>query len=302
MRVLVTGAAGYIGTVLVERLLKGGHQVVAMDSFRHGVPSLSALASHAGLVIERADVRRWERVGAWASGWADAVVPLAGLVGVDECKADEVAATTTNEDAILTLCKYLPPATRIVFPNTNSGYGISGEAVCTEESPLRPISLYGVTKCSAEKLIVARGNYTVFRLATVFGMSPRMRWDLMVNNFVWRAVKDRAITLFEPHFRRNFIHVQDVARAFERAIVDPDFNNQVFNLGLDDANLTKRELAELVGRVAGEFAISEGCGMKDPDKRDYFVSNEKIKNAGFRPIHSLEEGVGELVKGAKQWR
>jgi len=301
MRILVTGAAGYIGTVLVERLLRGNHQVVALDSFRHGVPSLSALASNGGLIIERTDARKWEKVGTWAT-WADVVVPLAGLVGVEECRRDSVAATTTNEGAIVTLCKYLAPEKRIVFPNTNSGYGMSGEAVCTEESELRPISLYGVTKCSAEKLIVARGNYTVFRLATVFGMSPRMRWDLMVNNFVWRAVKDRAIVLFQPQFRRNFIHVHDVARAFERAIVDEEFNNQVFNLGLDEANLTKRELADRVQcAVGGAFAITEAQHMEDPDKRDYFVSNEKIAKAGFRPIHSLEEGIEELVKGARQW-
>jgi nucleoside-diphosphate-sugar epimerase len=279
-------------------LINLGWDVTELDNFRHGDPSLSHLCWSQSLGIVRGDARCVNDVGPLAQN-ADVIIPLAALVGVAECERDTVAAETTNLEAIQLLCDVAPARARIIFPNTNSGYGISGEPICTEESPLMPISLYGQTKCAAERYVLARGNCTVFRLATVFGMSPRMRWDLMVNNFVWRAVKERAMVIFEPEFRRNFIHVRDVARAFAWALDRQ--GAEVFNLGLDSANLTKAKLAELIGCTLPNFTYLCAQYATDPDKRDYFVSNEKIREAGFEPIWGLDRGIGELIKGAQQY-
>lgn len=298
MKVTITGGAGYIGSVLCEELLHSGHEATVLDNFRHGVPSLNHLCYKTALKVVRGDVRIDSRLNACIAD-CDIIIPLAGIVGMGECLKDQTAAITTNYLAIKDLCN--ATGARVIFPNTNSGYGISGESICTEESPLQPISLYGQTKCDAEQEIVERGNYTVFRLATVFGMSPRMRWDLMVNDFVYRAVKDRAMVLFEPHFRRNFIHVRDVARAFIWALEYPDIsNNQVYNLGNDDANMTKMELALKI-KERTEFHPLVDNFAQDPDKRDYNVSSQKLISAGFKPIYSVEYGIDELIKGVQQF-
>lgn len=300
MKILITGGAGYIGSILTETLLDASHEVMVLDNFWHGVQSLNHLCSNPQLEIICGDARELSDILPLIKE-ADIIVPLAARVGVDECNKDKSAAKSTNYDAIKMLVNFCPSDRRILYPMTNSGYGTSGESVCTEKSPLRPISLYGRTKCDAETEIVERGNYTVFRLATVFGMSPRMRWSLMVNDFVYRAVKDRCITLFEENFRRNFIHVRDVARAFMWAIENPVItNNQVFNLGNDDCNMTKMELAREIAEMT-EFQISVAEHASDPDKRDYHVISSKIYRTGFKPVYSLDDGIKELIKGAKQY-
>jgi nucleoside-diphosphate-sugar epimerase len=298
MRILITGGAGYLGSVMCQTLLDAGHEVTVFDNFRHGMSSLNHLCAYKTLSIVHDDVRVDTNLDPHIYK-CDVVIPLAALVGVSECLKDTTAAYDTNFIAIRELCRLTTK--RIIFPNTNSGYGTSDEKICTEESPLKPISLYGITKCNAEKEILKRGNATVFRLATVFGMSPRMRWDLMVNDFVYRAVKDRCITLFEPHFRRNFIHVRDVARAFLWAIENPEkTNDQVFNLGDDRVNMNKLALAKLIGKYI-PFEVSIAEHMKDIDKRDYFVQSKKLYDAGFNLQYSLDDGIIELIKGCNQY-
>jgi nucleoside-diphosphate-sugar epimerase len=229
---------------------------------------------------------------------ADIVIPLAALVGAPLCDRDPLAATSTNRDAIATVVQLASPNQRIVLPNTNSGYGVGEPGkMCTEETPLRPISLYGRDKMAAETLVRDAGGVS-FRLATVFGMSPRMRLDLLVNDFVYRAVTDRAVVVFEGHFKRNYIHVRDVARAFMMAIERYDeMRGQTYNVGLSDANLSKLELCARIKQVVPDFHVLEGAQGKDPDKRDYIVSNEKIEALGFAPAFPLDAGIVELVKG-----
>ena len=299
MKVLITGGAGYLGSVMVERMLYLNYRVVVLDNFRHGVASLNHVIENPLLTIVRGDTRLAKTLDLLPSDF-DIVIPLAALVGVTECDKDETAAMTTNYGAIVELVSRWPKA-RFIFPNTNSGYGTSGESICTETSPLKPVSLYGQTKCNAERVIMSRSGSTVFRLATVFGMSPRMRWDLMVNNFVYRAVRERCLVLFQSHYRRNFVHVKDVARAFIWAIEARNkAYDQIFNLGLDSANMTKLELAQEVDKFA-RCEIVEAPYSKDPDQRDYFVSNDKISKAGFFPQYTIEDGIVELIKGVQQY-
>ena len=220
------------------------------------------------------------------------------------CDLDKNGAVTTNRDAILSLIKLASPEQRILMPVTNSGYGV-GETgkFCTEETPLRPITLYGRTKVEAEKAVLNRGNSITFRLATVFGMSPRMRIDLLVNDFVYRAVNDRAVVLFEAHFKRNYLHVRDVARAFLHGIDNFDkLRNQPYNVGLSDANLSKAELCERIKTHLPKFEFMEAPVGEDPDKRDYIVSNEKIEKTGYRPSYTLDDGIRELIRGYRMVR
>jgi nucleoside-diphosphate-sugar epimerase len=235
---------------------------------------------------------------------ADIVIPLAAIVGAPMCDRDQTAATTTNLDAVRDLVKALSPAQRILMPITNSGYGI-GETgkECTEDSPLRPISLYGRTKVEAEKAALDRGNAISFRLATVFGMSPRLRIDLLVNDFVYRAVTDRTVVLFEAHFKRNYIHIRDVARAFLHGIDDfENMKDRPYNVGLSDANLSKAELCERIKKHVANFVYLEAPVGEDPDKRDYIVSNARIEQTGFKPAYSLDDGIRELIKGYRMIR
>jgi nucleoside-diphosphate-sugar epimerase len=235
---------------------------------------------------------------------ADYVFPLAALVGAPLCKKDPIAATTTNRDAIETLSKMMSRDQRIVMPITNSGYGAGEQGkFCTEDSPLRPISLYGVDKVAAEKIILDRENSVSLRLATVFGMAPRMRIDLLVNDFVYRAVTDRVVVLFEAHFKRNYIHIRDVARAFMHAIENFDeMKGRPFNVGLSDANLSKAELCERIKAHVPGFQYLEAPVGEDPDKRDYIVSNSRIEATGYMPKHSLDDGIRELIKGFRMIR
>jgi nucleoside-diphosphate-sugar epimerase len=298
VKILVTGGAGYIGSILVPALLADDHEVTVLDSFMYRQSSLLECCADPRLRVVRGDCRDETIVRAALRG-QDAIFPLAALVGAPICAADPVAARTTNLDAIKLLVSLRSRDQWIVFPNTNSGYGI-GEAdqLCTEESPLRPLSLYGQTKVEAEQEVLTAGNAVAFRLATVFGVSPRMRLDLLVNDFVYRAVHDSALVVFEGHFRRNFVHVRDVARAFLHALERFEaMRGQVYNVGLDSANLSKLELCARIQRQLPRFSYVEAPIGEDPDKRDYVVSNEKIRQAGFEARHSLDDGIAELVKG-----
>ena len=232
------------------------------------------------------------------------LIPLAALVGAPLCKLDPIAAKTLNQDAVVDLVKRTSKDQKVVFPVTNSGYGI-GESgkFCTEESPLNPISLYGVTKVEAEKAVLDNGNGVTLRLATVFGMAPRMRLDLLVNDFTWRAVTDRAVVIFEGHFKRNYIHVRDVVKGFEHAIANFEtMRGQAYNLGLSDANLSKIELCQKIQQHVPNFVFLEAPIGEDPDKRDYIVSNEKVEATGWRPDWSLDRGIGELLRGYRMIR
>lgn len=298
MNVLITGGAGYIGSILVPLLLEEGYHVTVLDSFLFKQNSLLACCANDRFSIIRGDCRDKEILEPTLKG-QDVIIPLAALVGAPICQRDQIAARSTNLEAIQTLLKLRSEGQRILFPNTNSGYGI-GEAgkYCTEESPLNPLTLYGTTKVEAERAILDAGNAVCFRLATVFGMSPRMRLDLLVNDFVYRAVTDRTVVIFEGHFKRNYIHVRDVARVFLHGIQNFDsMKNEVYNVGLDDANLSKLELCEKIKAHVPSFMPLEAPIGEDPDKRDYIVSNEKIITTGFQPIYSLDDGIQELIKG-----
>lgn len=296
--VLVTGGAGYIGSVLVPMLLEAGYSVTVLDIFARGDTALAACCTDPNFTPVRGDARDRAQVERLAAK-ADIVIPLAALVGAPLCARDPYAATAVNRDAVIALTQILSPDQRLLFPTTNSGYGVGEEGKeCTEETPLRPISLYGRDKVAAERAILESGNGVTFRLATVFGMAPHMRIDLLVNDFVLRAVTDRAILIFEGHFKRNYIHIRDVARVFLHGIVHYGrMNAQPFNVGLSDANLSKLELCERIKAHIPEFVYVEAQIGEDPDKRDYIVSNARIEATGWRPKYSLDDGIVELVKG-----
>ena len=301
--ILVTGGAGYLGSTLVPALLAEGHRVTVLDNFLFNQASMNSLCADPNFDVYRGDARDRDVLKPLLRG-ADFIIPLAALVGAPMCNNDKIGAETLNRDAILTLIEMAGREQRIIMPVTNSGYGV-GEAgkFCTEETPLRPISLYGRTKVAAERAVLDRGNSISFRLATVFGMSPRMRLDLLVNDFVYRAVNDRAVVLFEPHFKRNFIHVRDVARAFLHGIGNFEtMRDQPYNVGLSDANLSKMELCQRIRKQLPKFVFLEAPVGEDPDKRDYIVSNEKVERTGYQPAFSLDEGIGELIKGYRMLR
>ncbi len=298
MRILVTGGAGYIGSILVPELLRRGHQVTVVDSFLYGQSSLLDVCCDPNLSIIRGDARD-EKLIERLVPEQEVLIPLAALVGAPLCAREPEAACSVNVGAIELLLKHRRPEQIVLYPNTNSGYGVGQDGQeCTEDTPLRPISLYGRTKCQSEDLILQAGNAVVLRLATVFGTSPRMRLDLLVNDFTYRAATDGFVVLFEAHFKRNYIHVRDVARAFCHALENfPSMRNQAYNVGLSDANLSKLELCERIKLQAPRFYFTESAVGEDPDKRNYVVSNAKIEATGFRPAHSLDAGIAELLKG-----
>jgi nucleoside-diphosphate-sugar epimerase len=303
MNILITGGAGYIGSVLTPALLQAGHEVTVLDSFMFKQASLAASCIDSHFHLVRGDARDKALVGSLLK-FADVVIPLAALVGAPLCKMDPDAAVSINRDAVRMLTELMSPSQYLMLPNTNSGYGIGeGGAFCTEDSPLRPISLYGTSKVEAEMIALGRENTITFRLATVFGMSPRMRTDLLVNDFVYRALTDRAIVIFEGHFKRNYIHVRDVANAFLHGI--ENFNamrGKPYNVGLSDANLSKIELAQTIQRFIPEFTYLESAIGKDPDQRNYIVSNARIESTGFSPRYSIDNGIVELKKGFQMIR
>jgi nucleoside-diphosphate-sugar epimerase len=297
--VLVTGGAGYLGSVLVPALLGRGFPVTVIDNFMYGQDSLAAVCYHRQFALVRGDVRSMDVMRPLLRE-ADIVIPLAALVGAPLCDRDPLAATSTNRQAIVDMLGHISRDQMVVLPVTNSGYGVGEQGrFCTEETPIRPVSLYGRDKVEVERALLDRHPAAIsLRLATVFGMSPRMRLDLLVNDFTYRACVDRFIVLFESHFKRNFIHVRDAARAFLHAIDHgAAMKGQIYNVGLSDANLSKRELCERIQRHVPSFVIHESEIGQDPDRRDYIVSNEKIERTGYRTEFSLDDGIRELVKG-----
>jgi nucleoside-diphosphate-sugar epimerase len=303
MNIVVTGGAGYLGSVLVPALLEAGHRITVLDTFMFGQNSLAQLCHLDAFDVVRGDARDMAALKPLVAK-ADIVIPLAALVGAPLCDADPIAATSTNLDAVRELVTLLSPTQRILMPITNSGYGIGEKGKeCTEDTPLRPISLYGRTKVDAERAVLERGNAISFRLATVFGMAPRMRIDLLVNDFVHRAVTDRTVVLFEPHFKRNYIHIRDVARAFLHGIDNFErMKDLAYNVGLSDANLSKAELCAKIKAHLPKFVYLEAPVGEDPDKRDYIVSNARIEQTGFHPKYSLDDGIRELIKGYRMLR
>jgi nucleoside-diphosphate-sugar epimerase len=296
--VLVTGGAGHLGSILVPTLLHRGYRVTVLDRFLGGGPELAAVCHFEAFTPVRGDARD-VRLLKHLLPKHDAIIPLAALVGAPLCADDPIGAETLNRDAIVTLTKLASKSQRIIYPTTNSGYGIGKrDAICDEKTPLNPISIYGRTKVEAERAVLDSGNGVTLRLATVFGMAPRMRIDLLVNDFVHRAVTDRAVVIFEGHFRRNYIHVRDVASAFLHAMDNyRQMNNEPYNVGLSDANLTKVQLCERIKQIVPSFTYIEEPIGEDPDKRDYTVSNAKIEATGFKPAWGLDAGIKELVKG-----
>lgn len=297
-KILITGGAGYIGSILTPMLLNKGREVIVLDNFMYGQNSLLDCCNNKKLTIVRGDARD-ERLVPKLIKSVDVIIPLACIVGAPACDKDPVTAETTNLQAIRLILEARSKNQTIIFPNTNSGYGIGQEdTYCTEETPLRPVSFYGRLKVDAEREILSDGNAVAFRLATVFGISPRMRIDLLVNDFVFRAVNDRFVVLFEAHFKRNYIHVRDVARAFIHCMENFEkMKNQVYNLGLSDANLSKLELCQEIKKQVPKFYFHEAEIGEDLDKRNYAVSNAKIEATGFKPQHSLQDGIAELIKG-----
>ena len=298
--ILITGGSGYIGSILTQTLLSEGFKVTVLDNFMYNQTSLLTCFEFEAFEVVRGDCRDEQLMSELVKD-VDVVIPLAALVGAPLCDEDPLAARTINVEAVRSICKLLSPSQQLLFPVTNSGYGIGENGVfCTEDTPLRPISLYGKTKVEAEELVLERENSISFRLATAFGISPRMRLDLLVNDFVWRAVTDRAVTVFEGHFKRNYIHVRDVARVFLHGIQNMEsMRGRPYNVGLEDTNISKLELCAEIQKVVPSFVFLEAPIGEDPDKRDYIVSNQRILQTGFQPQWSLQDGIQELVKGCR---
>lgn len=295
--ILVTGAAGYVGSILCEHLLQAGYRVFALDIMNFE-PSMLHLCFNPNFDFILGDVRDETQMTQALAG-VDVILPLAAIVGAPASKRDPWMTTTVNRDAIRLLTKLRSPHQLIVYPTTNSGYGTQTENIyCTEETPLEPISLYGVTKAEAEQEVLSSGNSITLRLATVFGMSPRMRLDLLVNHFVHAAVTDGYIVIFEKHFKRNYIHVRDVADCFIHCIRNHQtLAGRPYNLGLDSANLSKQELAETIQKHVPGFFIHYSEIGSDPDKRNYIVSNQRLREAGFEATRTIDDGIRELLKG-----
>jgi nucleoside-diphosphate-sugar epimerase len=303
MKILITGGAGYIGSVLAPQLLAKGHHVTVLDRFPDGGTQLVDCCANPNFEPIRGDSRDPRSLDDLVPK-ADCVIPLAALVGAPLCKQDPIGATTTNRDAVRDIVKRIGKGQKLIYPTTNSGYGVGEKGkFCTEESPLRPISLYGTTKVEAEQAVLENGAGVSFRLATVFGLSPRMRLDLLVNDFTWRAVTDSAVVLFESSFKRNYIHIRDVVGAFMHGIENFDaMKGQAYNLGLSDANLSKLELCQRIQKHLPKFVFIDAPIGEDPDKRDYIVSNEKLEKTGWKPHWPLDRGIEELIRGYRTLR
>jgi len=298
--ILVTGGAGYIGSTLVPKLLNEGHNVTVLDNFMYGQTSLNQLCANKQFNVYNGDVRLKQDLFPLLKQ-ADVIIPLAAYVGAPLCNKDPIGATSTNKDAIFMMIDNLSKEQIVIMPTTNSAYGTG--TYCTEESELNPISRYAIDKVEVEKRLLDHPNTISYRLATVFGMSPRMRIDLLVNDFVHRAVKDGFTILFEGHFKRNYVHVADVSNAFIHGLNNYDnMKNEIYNVGLSEANISKKELCEAIQKYIPTFTFMEAEVGKDPDQRNYIVSNDKIESTGFKTEVSLNAGIQELIKGYRMIR
>ncbi|EKD82348.1 MAG: hypothetical protein ACD_39C01350G0006 [uncultured bacterium] len=298
MKILVTGGAGYLGSVMVPVFLQNGHEVVVVDNFMYNQASLLDVCHKKELTIIRGDVRDQALMKS-AMKDVDAIIPLACLVGAPLCDRFPIEARTINYEAIKNILSLRSKSQMIIFPTTNSGYGIGQKGIhCTEKTPLNPISLYGTLKVQIENELLASENTITLRLATVFGISPRMRLDLLVNDFTFRALNDRFIVLFEPHFMRNYLHVRDVAGAFLHCLKNfQSMKGEPYNVGLSSANMSKWQLCEKIKMQLPNFYFVAAEVGEDPDKRDYLVSNEKIEATGYKTTQTIEDGITELIKG-----
>ena len=296
--ILITGGAGYIGSILTPLLINDGHKVTVLDNYKYNQTSLADLIINPNFNLIIKDCREIDFIKSIINKF-DFIVPLAAYVGAPLCNKDPWGASTINKNSIINLLKITSNSQYVIMPTTNSAYGTGDKNnFCDENSQLNPISLYAKEKVEVESILMQRENSVSFRLATVFGMSPRMRLDLLVNNFTFRALYERTIVLFESHFNRNYIHVRDVANLFKYCINNiENFNNEIFNFGLSDANLSKMELCLIIKKFIPELEIYDSSSGKDPDQRNYLVSNKKIESRGIKTTISLNEGIEELVKG-----
>jgi nucleoside-diphosphate-sugar epimerase len=296
MKILITGGSGYLGSVITEKLLNKNYEVTILDNLMYNQTSSITFTHNPNFNFIYGDVRDKSLLKSLVNTF-DVIIPLAAIVGFPACDRDKDLATAINYEHVRYICELVNGTKiRVVYPNTNSGYGIGESGECTEESPLNPISHYGVTKVKAEGEVLGIGGISV-RLATVFGTSPRMRMDLLVNEFVYKALTDKYITIFEKDFVRNYIHIRDVANVFLFMIENYEkHSGEVFNVGLSDANLSKEQLVEKIKGYVPDFAITYSDYYSDPDKRDYIVSNEKIESVGWVAEHSLDNGIEELIK------
>lgn len=296
--ILVTGGAGYLGSIMVPELLSAGYNVTVLDNFMYKQNSLAHVCHHPNFTVTRGDIRVKDTIVPLLRK-ADIIIPLAAYVGAPLCSKDPVGASTVNRDAALMMLRNTSKDQIILMPTTNSAYGTGADNIFfTEDSQLNPISQYAREKVEIEKALLQHPNAISFRLATVFGMSPRMRIDLLVNDFTYRAVHDRFVVLFEGQFKRNYIHIRDVARVFLHAIANQGkMKGEIYNVGLSDANLTKKELCQKIQAHIQDFAYPEAPFCRDPDQRNYLVSNAKLEASGFTPIYSLDAGIKELIKG-----
>lgn len=296
--ILITGGAGYLGSILTEHLLAKKHKVTVLDNLMYGEQNLNHFCANPDFDFIYGDVRNESLVKSLLKS-ADVVIPLAAIVGAPGCDLDPLMATSVNLDAIKMINRLRSRSQLIIYPTTNSGYGTkTGDVFCTEETPLEPISLYGRTKSDAEAAVLDSENSITLRLATVFGMSPRMRMDLLVNHFVYAALTDRYIVIFEKDFKRNYVHIRDVADCFMHCMENSDaMCGRPYNVGLDNANLSKEELALKIKTHIPEFFVHFSEIGSDPDKRNYIVSNQRLREAGFEARHTLDDGIRELIKG-----
>lgn len=300
MKILITGGAGYLGSVITKQILNLGHEVTVLDNLLFNQISPLQFTANKKYNFVHGDIRN-QKILVNEVKKHDIIIPLAAIVGFPACASNPDLAWEINFKQIVNISNNLSKEQMILYPNTNSGYGIMENGKeCTEDSPLNPISVYGESKVAAEQHLSEYTNAIRFRFATVFGTSMRMRTDLLVNEFVYKALTDKYIVVFEKNFKRNFLHIQDVGGVFTHSLQNYNtMHSNAYNVGLSDANLSKEELLMKIKKYVPDFAINYSDYYEDPDKRDYIVSNRKIENTGWKPNYTIDDGIQELIKTYK---